>query len=249
MARVRLVHWKAAEAEPCIANLRAIGYEVEFGGEFKDWKKPPCDAYVIDLSRLPAHGREVAAALRMTRATRHIPIVFVDGLPEKVEPIRTLLPDATYTTWPRIRSALKSALASPPTKPVVPPENLYTSRTTAQKLGIAPNTSVLLLDPPRDYVRVLGELPPGAYVEEDPAARSPVTICFVRHPDDLPATLEAGRRLAAQSKLWICWPKGKQSAIRETLIRNSAIALGLVDYKVCSVDSTWSGLLFSLKRA
>jgi hypothetical protein len=250
MTRVRLIHWNATEARPCIEKLRAAGYEVDFGGEYKEWKTLPCAAYIIDLTRLPSYGREVATALRNAKTTRAIPIVFVDGLPEKIEQIRRQLPDATYTTWPRIRSALKSALASPTADPVVPTQMMdrYGSRTVAQKLGIKENTSVLLIEPPRDYVRVLGDLPAGAWVEEEPDAHSPVTICFVREVGDLPGTLETARKLAAHSRLWICWPKGKKSGIREQFIRDSAIALGLVDYKVCSVDATWSGLLFSLKR-
>jgi hypothetical protein len=251
MARVRLIHWNAVEAAPRIEKLRAAGHDVEFGGEYKDWRTRPIEAFVIDLSRLPAHGREVATALRGAKATRRLPILFVDGLPEKVSAIRAQLPDATFTTWPRIKTALKSALARPLADPVAPAQMMdrYGSRTVAQKLGIKENTSVLVIDPPRDYLRVLGELPDGAWVEEEPAAKSPVTVCFLREPGALPGVLETGRRLAAHSKLWICWPKGKKAGIRENDIRTSAIALGLVDYKICSVDSTWSGLLFSLKRS
>lgn len=250
MTRVRLIHWNATEALSCIEKLWTAGYEVDFGGEFKQWKAMPSAAYIIDLTRLPSHGREVATALRSAKTTRTIPIVFAGGLPEKIESIRRQLPDATYTTWPRIRSALKSALASPPANPVVPTQMMdrYGSRSAAQKLGIKENTSVLLIEPPRDYLRVLGSLPAGAWVEEEISAKSPVTLCFVREVGDLPGTLEIARKLAAHSKLWICWPKGQKSGIREQFIRESAIALGLVDYKVCSVDPTWSGLLFSLKR-
>jgi hypothetical protein len=250
MARLRLIHWNVDEATPYIERLRAARHEVEFGGEYTTWKGNPVDAFVIDLSRLPSHGREVATALRGARATRGIPIVFVDRLPEKVDSIRALLPDATYTTWRQIKPALKTALAHPPAAPVVPAQMMdrYASRTVAQKLGIKENTPVLVLDPPRDYLRVLGDLPPGAWVEEELTAKAPVTLCFVREPEDLPSALETGRRLAAHSKLWICWPKGRKSGLREDDIRISAIALGLVDYKVCSLDATWSGLLFSLKR-
>ena len=41
-------------------------------------------AILIELTRLPAHGREVGAALRAARATRFIPLVFVGGEAEKV---------------------------------------------------------------------------------------------------------------------------------------------------------------------
>jgi hypothetical protein len=31
-------------------------------------------------------------------------------------------------------------------------------------------------------------------------------------------------------------------------VRNAALAVGLVDYKVCAVDSQWSGLKFTRKK-
>ena len=47
------------------------------------------DALVIDLSRIPSHGREVAHSIRSAKASRHLPIVFVDGEPEKVKKTKT----------------------------------------------------------------------------------------------------------------------------------------------------------------
>ena len=81
-------------------------------------ESPPLAA-VIDLTRLPSHGRYVAAEIRATKSTRHIPIVFVDGDPEKVERIRKDLPDAVYTSRSRLASALKRVkpLADPVAAP------------------------------------------------------------------------------------------------------------------------------------
>jgi hypothetical protein len=247
MSRVRLVHWKAEDAEEKMELLRNAGHQVMYGGDHKEWRQTPCDVFVIDLSRLPSHGREVAIFLRGSKATRNIPIIFVDGAPEKVDAIRKQLPDALYTSWSRIRSSLRKL---PRVEcPIVPTQMMdrFASRTTAQKLGIKEKTSVTVVDPPRDYLQVLGALPESVQVEEDADAIA-VTICFVRDPEALPDLLSLGRRIAARTKFWICWPKGKKSAIGEQYIRDSAIALGLVDYKVCSVNVTWSGLLFALKK-
>jgi hypothetical protein len=236
MSRVRLFQCSAEQAN----MLKAAGHEIT--------DEKVCDAVVINLSRLPSHGREVATALRGAKSTRHIPILFVEGAPEKVEAIRQLLPDAVYTTWPRIPAALKKL--KPLTNPVIPAQMMdrYASRTTAQKLGIKENSTVTVVDPPRDYLRVFGELPDGVEVSEDPETLSPVTVCFVRNHDDLPDTLSLGRKIAGKSKFWICWQKGKKSGINDIPVRNSAVALGLVDYKVCSLDPTWSGLVFALKK-
>jgi len=115
--RVRLIHWNEVEAAACAARLVAAGYGVDARPLGKSGvaalRADPPAACVIDLSRLPSHGREVATALRSTKATRGIPIVFAGGEAAAVERIRAALPDATFTTWSRIRSALKRALRPP----------------------------------------------------------------------------------------------------------------------------------------
>ena len=64
MTRVRLIHWKAKEALEKIAKLKAAGYEIEYeelnADSFKTLRNNPPDVFVIDLSRMPSHGRDVA---------------------------------------------------------------------------------------------------------------------------------------------------------------------------------------------
>jgi hypothetical protein len=207
---------------------------------------------VIDLSRLPSHGREVAVFVRGSKSTRHVPIVFVNGLPEKVEAVREKLPDAVYTTSARIVPALKKAIANAPGNPVSPPQMMerYRGRTAAQKLGIKPAGKVALIDPPRDYAAVIGTLPEGASFVEDARESCDVTLWFVRDPAAYQEALPRMRSRAAAGKLWILWRKGtKEGGITLPLIRELAIAVGLVDYKVCSVNPAWSGLLFARKKS
>jgi hypothetical protein len=45
--------------------------------------------------------------------------------------------------------------------------------------------------------------------------------------------------------IWISWPKKSSKVptdLTEDIIRDTALALKLVDVKVCAVDETWSGL-------
>ena len=117
----------------------------------------------------------------------------------------------------------------------------------AQKLGIKEGSRVRLIDAPRDLYKALGELP--ADVEFVESGAADVTLCFATEPADLQERLSELRAVAAQTKLWICWKKGKGTTggVSERLVRQSGIALGLVDYKICSVSDIWSGLLFSRK--
>src|SRR5690242_18160267 len=159
MPRVRLFHWRAEEARTLVAALRAGGYAVEYPGDkangsWRSLRENPPLAAIIDLTRLPSHGRYVAAEIRASKSMRSIPIVFVDGDPAKIERIRKDLPDAVYTSRTRLVSALKRV--KPLSDPVVAPRMMNrTDRTTAEKLGIKAGARVALIDPPADYVRVL----------------------------------------------------------------------------------------------
>jgi CheY-like chemotaxis protein len=257
MHRVRLFHWRAEEAKPLIAALRAGGYTVEYPGDKANgnWRslreRPQPAAAVIDLTRLPSHGRYVAAEIRASKSMRQIPIVFVDGDPDKVEAIRKALPDAVYTSRASLLSALKRV--KPLLDPVVPPRMMTrTDRTAAEKLGIKAGARVALVEPPVDYLRVLGKLPKDVSLEEDPEEALPLTLCFVREPEAYLAGLADIRKRALRSRIWIIYPKQqarqRTSGLTQGLIREAALAVGLVDYKVCSVNEVWTGLLFTVKK-
>jgi len=249
---VRLFHWRAEEAKPLIAALRAGGYSVDYPGDksngnWRSLRQNPPVAAVIDLTRLPSHGRYVAAAIRATKTLRHIPIVFVDGDPEKVERVRKDLPDAVYTSRGRLASVLKRV--KPLADPVAAPQMMNrTDRTTAEKLGIRAGARVALVDPPADYVRVLGKLPKDVSLEEE-ADDAPLTLWFAREPDAYLAGLAGIRKRALTSRIWVIYPKGRSASdLTQGLVRESALAVGLVDYKVCSVNEVWTGLLFTQKK-
>jgi len=254
MARVCLFHWNAEEARPLLTVLQAAGHSVELRGQmasFREVRDRPPDAIVIDLSRLPSHGRELAVFFRGSKSTRHVPIVFVEGEPEKVERIRKLLPDAVYTSLARLRSAVKSALANPPANPVAAAQMMdrWGHRTTAQKLGIAKDSRVAVIDPPSGYARAIGELPEGATFDEESTEDCTVSLWFVHSVPEFHAALPRMRKLAAHSRLWILWRKSKRDGLDGNLIRAGCVAVGLVDYKICSINEAWSGMVFAVKKA
>ncbi len=258
MRRVRLIHWKPEEAQARVAQLEAAGYRADFSplpppDLFRKLKSDPPEAIVIDLTRLPSHGREVAVALRGGRATRHIPIVFAEGDPEKVARVRTLLPDAVYTPWSRIRSALKQAVAQPPAAPVEPLQMMqrYAATPLVKKLGVKPNTTIALVDAPRSFEQTLGALPEGAALEEGLPRHFHLAIWFVRSADDLRRGIGRMSARIGGSTLWIAWPKktsGVATDLTQQLIRETGLEMGLVDYKICAIDATWSGLAFVRRK-
>ena len=49
---------------------------------------------------------------------------------------------------------------------------------------------------------------------------------------------------------WLIWPKkasGVKTDLDGNVVREAGLAGGLVDFKICSVDATWSGLAFKRK--
>ena len=52
--------------------------------------------------------------------------------------------------------------------------------------------------------------------------------------------------------IWVSWPKRAArlpTTLTEDVVRALALALGLVDVKVCAVDAVWSGLKLVIPRA
>jgi hypothetical protein len=52
--------------------------------------------------------------------------------------------------------------------------------------------------------------------------------------------------------LWIAWPKrasGVATDVTEDVVREIALAKGLVDNKDCAIDATWSGLRIVVRVA
>ncbi len=52
-------------------------------------------------------------------------------------------------------------------------------------------------------------------------------------------------------KVWVLWPKrtaGTASDLTMPSIRALASNVGLVDYKVCAVDDTWSAMALGKRR-
>lgn len=259
MSRVLLVHWNEAEGEARAERLRLAGHAVRVhfrpqGEGLREVRDDPPDAVVIDLSRLPSHGRAVATWMRGTKGLRGVPVVFVGGEREKVAATTRLLPDAVYAEWRTIRSAVRRAIAHPPEAPVVPGTMAgYSGAPLAKKLGIRAGATVSLRGAPRGFEKVLGELPAGARVRRGGRGASDVVLLFVRKRVDLSRGFEAAARaVAPRGVLWIVWPKKTSPSASPDLgqaeVRAHGLARRWVDYKICAVDATWSALAFARRK-
>jgi hypothetical protein len=126
----------------------------------------------------------------------------------------------------------------------------YSGNPLPKKLGIKGGTTVAVIDAPPGFVASLEELPDD--VTFSTAARKPdLTLWFVRDRAAHKRKLAKVVKLAAHGHVWTIWPKltsALASDISEIYVRNAGLAAGLVDFKVCAVDDTWSGLKFAKRR-
>ena len=123
--------------------------------------------------------------------------------------------------------------------------------TLCRGVGIKAGHVVALLNAPAGFAQTLGDLPSGASLVDGPGSDADLAIWFSRSlaclEHDLPSILVA----AQHAPVWIAWPKkasGVKSDLSQQVVRKTGLAAGMVDYKVCSIDATWSGLLFTVRQ-
>ncbi len=254
MSQIVFVHWNCAEAEARAERLRDAGHVVACHCDPKANPRvllaSPPDAFVIDLARLPSQGRELGGFLRRAPATRHVPLVFVEGDPAKTESVRALLPDAFFTAWACAPADVARAVAAPPLEPVVPGAMAaYAGAPLTKKLGIKPSSALLLIGAPTGFERTLASLPSSVHVTRSAPATADVVLWFATDLEDLDSRYE---RVAAcvheGGRLWILWRKRPAAGLTQRKVQAAGLSRGWVDYKISSIDDAWSGLCFARRK-
>jgi hypothetical protein len=119
----------------------------------------------------------------------------------------------------------------------------YSGRSQAAKLGLRPGQRVHLHQPPLGWA--LAD-PPDGLTDAGRDGPADVIIAFFRAADEIAGPLEGlARRVHPAGALWAAWPRragGHRSDITDTVIRQHALPIGLVDVKVAAIDDDWSGL-------
>lgn len=255
MPKVRLVHWRPEEAAAWVRILEQEGFEVTAdppaGSSFlRELEAEEPAVVIIDLSRNPSQGRDLGIAIRMRRGTRTIPLLFVAGEPAKVERVRDLLPDAEFAPWDEVVAAIPRAMERQTGEVVVPESAFAAYRGTPlpQKLGIKPSSLVSVVNAPAELAAALGKLPPGAALVAGLQEGADLALWFLRSADELRDDLRKIVETSQWAPVWIAWPKkgsNVSSDLTQQTVREIAMNAGMVDYKVCSIDRTWSALLFT----
>jgi hypothetical protein len=122
----------------------------------------------------------------------------------------------------------------------------YSGTPLPKKLGIKPGHNVALLNAPETFRDLLDDVPEGVRFVSRIESGHDIIHFFTKSRRELEKELpRMGKKIVQDGVIWISWPKkasGVATDITEDIIRDTALALGLVDVKVCAVDDTWSGL-------
>ncbi len=86
--------------------------------------------------------------------------------------------------------------------------------------------AVALVNAPEGIESALGDLPEGAVLRRNLRGKPNLTLC-------------------------IAWPKKASSVssdLSQAVVRRAGLDAGLMDFKICKVDDTWSALRFTIPR-
>ena len=147
---------------------------------------------------------------------------------------------------------MKAAKKSKP-RPAAKPAAAHVVYNTPlpKKLGIKPGFTVALLKSPKGFATTtLKPLPAKVSFTARPEPGADLFIAFAHTASELQAHI-LSIPAATRQTMWLAWPKKASGVVSEldgNVVRSTGLAAGWVDYKVCSVDDTWSALAFKRKK-
>lgn len=122
----------------------------------------------------------------------------------------------------------------------------YSGTPMAKKLGIKQGFIIRLINKPDYYFDLFTDLPGDLNAADEIGDGVDFVHFFTKSQSDLIKTLPVLKgQIKKNGIIWVSWPKKASKVatdVRDDIIRNYALQLGLVDIKVCAVDEVWSGL-------
>ncbi|WP_258105789.1 DUF3052 domain-containing protein [Marinoscillum sp. MHG1-6] len=128
----------------------------------------------------------------------------------------------------------------------------YSGTPLVKKLGLKDGFNCLILNTPKNYFDLLGELPKDINFSDSPEGEFDFIHAFFSNQSQLQSQWPSlMNHLQKTGTLWISWPKGSsklEKDLNENDVRRIGLEGGLVDVKVCAVDQDWSGLKFMFRK-
>ena len=127
----------------------------------------------------------------------------------------------------------------------------YSGTPLPKKLGIKPQSRVVLFDMPAEVKAALKDALSDCHNIKDGQGALDFAIAFVKSAGELKKKFPGiAKQLAPAGMLWVSWPKktsGVATDLDENVVRKIGLEAGLVDVKVCAVNEVWSGLKFVIR--
>ena len=149
----------------------------------------------------------------------------------------------------------------------------YSNTPLFKKLGMKEGFTVKLINAPRNYKELIGAIterkrrlrkrgsvakqlrrsPEGVVFwakgrSEEGAEGLDLIHFFTNSASELEKVLPVIKQeIKKDGTIWVSWYKkssGKPTEVTENMVRDTGLAIGLVDVKICAVDEDWSGLKF-----
>lgn len=128
----------------------------------------------------------------------------------------------------------------------------YSGRPLSAKLGMKPGMRCWRLEMPDAIAAVIDSEVAGLDIISTPSAGLDAAHIFLSEADMLKSQLSDLRTvLHPDGMIWVSWPKKASkvpSSVTEDVVRAICLPMGLVDVKVCAVDTIWSGLKLVIRK-
>jgi hypothetical protein len=121
----------------------------------------------------------------------------------------------------------------------------YSNSPLAKKLGIKEGTVMKVVNSPGHYRTLFTDFPMDVRIIDSKAILKDIIHLFVRNEASLVQLLLLKEEIKQNGCIWVSWPKKTSTlffGLTEDRIRSMALEVGLVDVKVCAIDTDWSGL-------
>jgi hypothetical protein len=124
----------------------------------------------------------------------------------------------------------------------------YSRTPLEKKLGMKKDFKIRLVNQPAYYFELFTEMPENITILTNKKIKKNLIHYFIKSANFFHKDIISLRNeIEPDGMIWISWPKKASKVktdITEDIIRDLALANGLVDIKVCAVDEIWSGLKF-----
>jgi hypothetical protein len=124
----------------------------------------------------------------------------------------------------------------------------YSDKSLSEKLGLKEDITAIFLQLPTPVKFELQESLKKLNLQQKLTGKAEYIHLFTTKENELTDFFVAvDSHLKEKGMIWISWPKkmsGITTQLNENIIRESGLAKGFVDVKVCAVDNIWSGLKF-----